>query len=117
MFTLCPETTTAVPGLWFSVIVNSVYGYTSALRAPGLPEAELVQRAGLVRLRGVCVLRAVVKLEPWASLKAVMGLGAARSRAGQPQLHTRSLLSQKLFPFCLTPRCLSLKGADVISWV
>lgn len=88
MFTLCPETITILTCLWFSVIVNSVYGYTSALRAHRLPKDEPIQHMGPVLLHGVCVLCRVFRLEPSASQKTVMSLGAVGSRAGEPWLFT-----------------------------
>lgn len=86
MFTLCPETITILTCLWFSVIVNSVYGYTSALRAHRLPKDELIQHTGPVLLHGVCILCRAFKLEPSASLKTVVGFGAVGNRAGELRL-------------------------------
>jgi len=48
MLTHCPVTITIITSLWFSVIVNSVHGYTSALLTYRLPKDELTQLAGLL---------------------------------------------------------------------
>lgn len=56
MFTLCPEMIMILICQWFSVIGNSIYGYTSALCAHRLLKDELIQHAALVLLHGVCVL-------------------------------------------------------------